>query len=88
MDSLDLESLDIHIDNLESSLRPFIKNTLAASTSKLPLLDRAKIYVLIVYAVEATLFCISCLKLQMNDTDIHSICAASWRRGQGASGLS
>lgn len=44
------------IDTLEESLQPLITEALSASTSKLPLLDKAKLYVLATYAIESILF--------------------------------
>lgn len=52
-----LEQLDDEIDDLEDSLAPIVKSALSVTSSKLPLLDKAKLYVLITYAVESILFC-------------------------------
>jgi exosome complex protein LRP1 len=61
MDSSDilshLEQLDDEIDDLEDSLAPLIKTALSDTASKLPLLDKAKLYVLTTYAIESVLFC-------------------------------
>ncbi|KAJ9630936.1 hypothetical protein H2203_001464 [Taxawa tesnikishii (nom. ined.)] len=50
MDTADLhpmlDDLAGNIDDLEESLAPLLNNALSASTSKLPLLDKAKLYVL------------------------------------------
>jgi exosome complex protein LRP1 len=51
-----LEDLAGDIDALEEALAPLISEALAASTSKLPLLDKAKLYVLATYAIESILF--------------------------------
>ncbi|KAF4630586.1 hypothetical protein G7Y89_g7556 [Cudoniella acicularis] len=51
-----LEQLDDEIDDLEDSLAPLLKTALAESASKLPLLDKAKLYVLVTYAIESVLF--------------------------------
>lgn len=51
-----IEQLDDDIDDLEDSLAPFLKTALSETTSKLPLLDKAKLYVLITYAIESMLF--------------------------------
>lgn len=60
MDSEDLHSLveDLagSVDDLEQSLAPLLNAALSASTSKLPLLDKAKLYVLTTYAIESILF--------------------------------
>lgn len=52
-----LEQLDDDIDDLEESLDSLLKTALSDTTSKLPLLDRAKLYVLVTYAIESALFC-------------------------------
>lgn len=52
-----LEQLDDEVDDLEEALSPIIKTALSETASKLPVLDRAKIYVLVTYAIESILFC-------------------------------
>ena len=51
-----LEQLDDEMDDLEESLAPLLKTALSESASKLPLLDKAKLYVLVTYAIESTIF--------------------------------
>ncbi|CZR58433.1 related to exosome-associated family protein [Phialocephala subalpina] len=51
-----LELLDDEMDGLEESLAPLIKTALSETSSKLPLLDKAKLYVLVTYAIESMLF--------------------------------
>lgn len=51
-----LERLDGEIDDLEAVLEPLLGN-LADVASKLPLLDKAKLYVLATYSIESMLFC-------------------------------
>jgi exosome complex protein LRP1 len=52
-----LEDLEDNIDDLEESLEPLLAAALSATTKKLPLLDRAKLYTLLVYSIESLLFC-------------------------------
>lgn len=52
-----LEQLDDDIDELEDSLAPVLETALSASSSKLLVLDKAKLYVLVTYAIESMLFC-------------------------------
>ena len=52
-----LEQLDGEIDDLEESLEPLVTTALSETASKLPLLDKAKLYVLVTYAIESILFC-------------------------------
>ncbi|KXT04758.1 hypothetical protein AC578_9712 [Pseudocercospora eumusae] len=66
-----IEDLTGDVDDLESALQPIIQSALSASTSKLPLLDKAKLYVLATYAIESILF--SYLRLNGVDAKSHSI---------------
>ena len=52
-----LEDLDDDLDDLEESLAPLLKPALVETASKYPVLDRAKLYVLVTYAIESMLFC-------------------------------
>lgn len=54
-----LNDLDDQLDGLEESLNPLLQAPLSVTASKLPLLDKAKLYVLITYAIESMLFCMS-----------------------------
>ena len=75
MDTADLypllDDLTSNIDDLEDSLAPLLKTALSTSTSKLPLLDKAKLYVLVTYAIESILF--SCLRLDGVDAKAHPV---------------
>ncbi|KAI7652684.1 hypothetical protein KC318_g14757 [Hortaea werneckii] len=75
MDTEDLESLveDFggSLDDLEAALEPLLKTAISASTSKLPLLDKAKLYVLATYAIESILF--SALRLNGVDAKSHPV---------------
>lgn len=51
-----LDRLDGEIDDLEEVLEPLL-GSLPEVASKLPLLDKAKLYVLVTYALESMLFC-------------------------------
>ena len=61
MDTIDLspllEQLEDNIDDLEETLDPLLKAPLSDTAAKLPLLDRAKLYVSITYAIESIIFC-------------------------------
>ena len=52
-----LEQLDDNIDDLEDALAPLITGALSDTIARLPLLDKAKLYVLVTYAIESILFC-------------------------------
>lgn len=75
MDTEEIESLveDLtgNIDDLEESLAPLLKTALSASTSKLPLLDKAKLYVLATYSINSILF--SALRLNGVDAKTHPV---------------
>ena len=61
MDAADLspllDRLDVQIDDLRDALEPLLATALSHNTAKLPLLDKAKLYVLVTYAIESLLFC-------------------------------
>ncbi len=52
-----IELLDDSIDGLEDALKPLLSIPLTENAGKLPLLDKAQLYVLVTYAVESLLFC-------------------------------
>ena len=52
-----VEQLDDSIDDLEEALEPLLNTAFSETTSKLPVLDRAKLYVTVTYTIESLLFC-------------------------------
>jgi hypothetical protein len=52
-----LDQLDDEVDDLEEALSPILEKALSSTVSKLPILDKAKLYVLVTYAIESILFC-------------------------------
>ncbi|KAK5017060.1 Sas10/Utp3/C1D family-domain-containing protein [Cryomyces antarcticus] len=66
-----LEDLSGNIDDLEDSLAPLLKQALSATTSTLPLLDKAKLYVLTTYAIDSILF--NYLRLNGADAKKHPV---------------
>lgn len=52
-----LEQLDDNIDDLADVLAPLLKGALSDTAARLPILDKAKLYVLVTYAIESILFC-------------------------------
>ncbi|KAI4186935.1 MAG: hypothetical protein L6R41_003130 [Letrouitia leprolyta] len=75
MDSFDLisllESLDDDIDGLVAALAPLTRQPLADLASRLPLLDKAQLYVLVTYAIENLLF--SYLRLNGINAKEHAV---------------
>ncbi|KXJ93772.1 Sas10/Utp3/C1D family-domain-containing protein [Microdochium bolleyi] len=65
-----LEQLDGEIDDLEDALEPLM-SSIADVASKLPLLDKAKLYVLATYSIESMLF--SALRINSVDAKEHPI---------------
>ncbi|KAI5922306.1 Sas10/Utp3/C1D family-domain-containing protein [Camillea tinctor] len=65
-----LERLDDELDNLEEVLQPILHN-IAEVASKLPLLDKAKLYVLATYSIETMLF--SALRLNSVQAKEHPV---------------
>ena len=61
MDPVDLtpqlDQLAENVDDLQEALRPLLKNALSDTAANMPLLDKAKLYVLMVYSIESLLFC-------------------------------
>ena len=52
-----IEQLGGHLSELDQTLQPLLTSALSDTTKKLPLLDRAKLYVTIVYTIESLIFC-------------------------------
>ena len=52
-----LEDLDEHIDGLSDALAPLLSESLSSTAEKLHVLDRARLYTLLVYSIESLLFC-------------------------------
>ena len=78
-----LEQLDDEIDDLEDSLAPVLETGISDTASKLPLLDKAKLYVLVTYAVESILFCkvLSPFRLIFTNCSFLSLSPIEWRQG-------
>ena len=61
MDTSDLvpliELLDDNVDDLQEALSPLLQSTVSDTAGKLPVLDKAQLYVLVTYAIESVLFC-------------------------------
>jgi len=52
-----IEELSGSVDELEKALEPLLMTSVADTASKLPLLDKAKLQVLVTYALESVLYC-------------------------------
>ena len=52
-----LEQLDDNVDDVEEAISPLLQRSIAETSKKLPVLDKAKLYVLATYALEASIFC-------------------------------
>jgi hypothetical protein len=61
MDTADLlpllEQLDDNVDDLEEVLQPFLGQSLSKASKNLPVMDKAKLHVLITYTLESLIFC-------------------------------
>lgn len=51
-----LDDLESQIDDLTTALQPLTAQPLLTTASTLPLLDKAKLYILLSYAIESLLF--------------------------------
>lgn len=52
-----LEQLEDSIDDIEEVLEPLLERGLTTTAQKLPLLDKAKLHVLLSYSIESLIFC-------------------------------
>jgi len=52
-----LEQLDDDVDDLEEVLQPFLSQSLSKGSKNLPVMDKAKLHVLITYTLESLIFC-------------------------------
>lgn len=63
MDTADLisqlEQLDDNVDDLEEAMEPILGHSLSKLSKNLPVMDKAKLHVLITYALDSLLFCMS-----------------------------
>ncbi|KAL8646265.1 MAG: hypothetical protein Q9210_006234, partial [Variospora velana] len=66
-----LQTLEDDVDKLEEAVAPLINGTLAKAASKLPVLDKAQLYVLVTYAIETTIF--SYLRLNGINAKEHAV---------------
>ncbi|OJD28568.1 hypothetical protein ACJ73_00009 [Blastomyces percursus] len=66
-----LEQLEDNIDDLEDVLEPLLAQPLSTTTQKMPVLDKAKLHVLITYAIESMVF--SYLRLQGVNAKEHPV---------------
>ncbi|KAI9716090.1 MAG: hypothetical protein M1812_005517 [Candelaria pacifica] len=66
-----IDQLDDNIDDLQESLQPLLQGALSDTVAKLPLLDKAKLYILVTYAIESMIF--SFLRLNGVKAKEHSI---------------
>ncbi|KAI5309973.1 hypothetical protein KEM55_002014 [Ascosphaera atra] len=75
MDTADLkpllEELEDSLDDVEDVLEPLLKQALAATTQKMPVLDKAKLHVVVTYAIWSLLF--NYLKLNGTNVKEHPI---------------
>ncbi|KAJ5198301.1 uncharacterized protein N7498_007418 [Penicillium cinerascens] len=75
MDTTDLlpllEQLDDNVDDLEEVLQPFLGQSLSKASKNLPVMDKAKLHVLITYTLESLIF--SYLRLHGVDAKQHSV---------------
>jgi exosome complex protein LRP1 len=66
-----INTLESDIDDLEASLSPLLASTITNLSTKLPLLDKSKLYVLSTYAIESLLF--SYMRLNGVDARSHPV---------------
>lgn len=64
-----VEELEDNIEDLQEAIGPLVSTPLSESAIKLPVVDKAKLYVLTTYAIESLLFC------KMAPSVKHAACA-------------
>jgi exosome complex protein LRP1 len=76
-----LEQLDDNVDDLEEILQPLLASSLVKSSNKLPVMDKAKLHVLITYTLESLIFCMSGFSALGNivTNDSTSLFTTPWR---------
>ena len=52
-----LDRLGSNIDDMEERLETLLQGSISETTSRLEVIDKAKLYVLLTYAIESILFC-------------------------------
>lgn len=52
-----LDDLEDGVEKLSSVLKPLMEENMAKNASQLPLLDKAKLYILTTYTIESLIFC-------------------------------
>jgi len=86
-----VDQLDGNLEELEEALGPMLDDSLNATTKKLPILDRAKLNITVVYAIESLLFCTPLLVPQaarsITDMVFHSISQNKRRQCERTSSL-
>ena len=92
METTDLEplidSLEDNIDDLEEALEPLLKSALSDIAGKLPLLDKAQLFVLVTYAIESILFCVSAAAKMAIEAKFYSLSSTQWCQFQRTPSLS
>ncbi|KAF2228982.1 hypothetical protein EV356DRAFT_494597 [Viridothelium virens] len=66
-----LDGLEGNIDKLEAALDPVVSQALSETTNKMPVLDKAKFYIFVTYAIESILF--SYLRLKGTNAKEHPV---------------
>ncbi|KAL9088315.1 MAG: hypothetical protein Q9165_006240 [Trypethelium subeluteriae] len=66
-----LDGLEDNIEKLETALDPLVSQALSETTNKMPVLDKAKLYIFVTYAIESILF--SYLRLKGTNAKEHPV---------------
>lgn len=61
-----IANLEDNLDDLKDALAPLLSGPLSDTASKLPILDKAQLYILWVYALESVLFCMHALSAKIS----------------------
>lgn len=61
-----LEQLEDNIEDVEDVLEPLFSQALSTAVQKMPVFDKAKLYVLIAYSIESLIFCTCIFRLHFS----------------------
>lgn len=80
-----IDQLDENLDNLQDALKTILSKSLGELASDYPVLDRAKLYILVTYAIESAIFCKISFQDWVQRLNNCSFSTFDWYKCQGAS---
>ena len=77
-----IEELEENVDDLEVALSKLLSGTLSDIANKIPVLDRAQLYVTTAWSIESILFCVHFSISTPLRTNNDSVSEAEWHKCQ------